>query len=501
MKAIKLYPNDTVALAVVELRKGDSVKIDKDTIRILDDIPNAHKFALKDFTEGEVVIKYDNPIGYASKPIRKGEWIHEHNLVTGLGKTKEYTYDFSSESTIFPGGSDDTFMGYLRSDGTAGIRNYLAVIPTVSCANGPLQQLVKLAEKKYAEAENFDGIVALTHPYGCSQTGKDFEITAKILAGVIQNANFGGVLLVSLGCEITHPDTLEPFLEGFDKSRIRILSLQDCEDEFAAGLSMIDELMTEILVCKRRMLSFSKLHIAMNCGGSDGYSGITANTLLGTLCDTMVSKGATMSMTEVPEMMGAEHILMNRAVNEKVFGDLVRLIQDYEAYFAKYGEKAADNPTQGNKAGGLTTLEEKSLGCTQKGGHCAVSDVLAYGDRAKTRGFILISGPGNDLVCITGQIAAGAVLVVFTTGRGTPCGFAAPVFRLSSNTALAAKKPNWIDYDAGRLLAAAEDPCQIESLNKELYDKILDTVNGKYATCTERNAYFQMGILRDGVTL
>ncbi|MDR2157605.1 MAG: altronate dehydratase family protein, partial [Clostridiales Family XIII bacterium] len=487
MKCIQLYPNDTVALATETLRRGDRVMIGGKTVAILDDIPNAHKFALKDFAEGEVVVKYDNPIGRASRPIRKGEWVHEHNLVSGLTDHKAYTYRFSAESTILPGRSEDTFMGYLRRDGSAGIRNYLAVIPTVSCANGPLQRIVRAAEAKYAKSENFDGVLALTHPYGCSQTGSDLETTTKILAGLVQNANFGGALLVSLGCEIAHPDTLLPFLAQHDKSRMRVLSLQDCGDEIDEGLRLIDELMADVLTCKRAPLPLGKLHIAMNCGGSDGHSGITANTLLGALCDTMVKKGVTMSMTEVPEMMGAEHILMNRAVNRKVFEDIVRLIRTYEAYFAKYGESAGDNPTQGNKAGGLTTLVEKALGCTQKGGHCAVSDVLAYGDRAKTPGFILISGPGNDLAGITGQIAAGAVLVIFTTGRGTPCGFAAPVFRLSSNTALAVKKPGWIDYDAGRLLDAADDPARAEALHEELLRRILDTANGAYATRSEQN--------------
>ena len=500
MKCMKLYPNDTVALATQELKKGDTVEINNETIVLLDDIPNAHKIALQDFAAGEGIRKYDNIIGYASRPIKKGEWVHEHNEATGLGKSKEYTYDFDPQTTIMPGSSDETFMGYLRRDGSAGIRNYLAVIPTVFCANGPLEHLSEIAKEKYPMTDNFDGIFPLTHPYGCSQTGYDLELTCKILSGVIQNANFGAVLIVSLGCEITDPVELKKYMGDYDESRIKILSLQNCEDEFETGMALIDELMENVLSDRHQPLTFDKLHIAMNCGGSDGYSGITANTLLGTLCDTMVKKGATMNMTEVPEMMGAEHLLMNRAINEDVFHDIVDLIHNYEDYFAKYGEKASDNPTQGNKAGGLTTLEEKSLGCTQKGGHCAVTEVLKYGDRATKNGFILVSGPGNDLVCVTGQIASGAVLTIFTTGRGTPCGFAGPTFRLSSNTALAQKKPHWIDYDAGRLLSAATSEA-VDALNQELYDAIMSTVNGDYRTCNEKNSYYQMGILRDGVTL
>lgn len=499
MSAIKLYPNDTVALATADLKKGDMVLLEDQAIVLLDDIPTAHKIALKDFEIGEAVKKYDNIIGYASTPIKRGQWVHSHNEVTGLGKSKQYTYDFNTAS-IFPGHSDKTFIGYDRKDGSAGIRNYVALISTVFCANGPLHKLAKLADSKYPPTKYFDGILPLTQDFGCSQTGKDLETTCKILAGIIKNANFGGVLMVSLGCEMAIPEVLEPYIGDYDKSRIKVLSLQNCEDEFDIGMSLIDEIMNVVNYDIRTPINLNRLHIAMNCGGSDGYSGITANTLLGTLCDTFVQCGSTLNMTEVPEMMGAEHILMNRAANESIFHNIVNMMYDYDAYFARYGEKAADNPTQGNKVGGLTTLEEKSLGCIQKGGHCAVMEVLEYGGRASENGFILISGPGNDLAGVTGQIAAGAVLTIFTTGRGTPCGFAGPTYRLSSNTALATKKASWIDYDAGRLLTA-KTPKEAAALNQELYDAILATVNGEYKTKNEINEYYQMGILKDGVTL
>lgn len=446
MKAIKLYPQDTVALATADLKRGEAVVVDGQSIVLLDDIPNAHKIALKDFKEGEAIRKYDNIIGYASRPIRKGEWIHEHNEVTGLGKSKEYTYDFNPVS-IFPGSSDDTFMGYDRGDAGAGIRNHLAIISTVFCANGPLKKLAKMAEEKYPAAENFDGVIAFDQQFGCSQTGQDLVTTCKIIAGIAKNANFGGVLLVSNGCEMAIPTVLDDYLGEYDRKRIRTLTLQNVEDEFEEGMRLIDEI-----------------------------------------------------MAEVPEMMGAEHILMNRAASQDIFQDIVDMMYAYDAYFARYGEKAADNPTQGNKAGGLTTLEEKSLGCIQKGGHCAVMEVLKYGDRATKNGFILISGPGNDLAGVSGQIAAGAVLTLFTTGRGTPCGFAGPTFRLASNTALATRKKNWIDYDAGRLLTA-KTPEEVEALNQELYDTVMATVNGEYHTRTEENGYYIMGALKDGVTL
>ena len=354
--------------------------------------------------------------------------------------------DFNPVS-IFPGSSDDTFMGYDRGDAGAGIRNHLAIISTVFCANGPLKKLAKMAEEKYPAAENFDGVIAFDQQFGCSQTGQDLVTTCKIITGIAKNANFGGVLLVSNGCEMAIPTVLDDYLGEYDRKRIRTLTLQNVEDEFEEGMRLIDEI-----------------------------------------------------MAEVPEMMGAEHILMNRAASQDIFQDIVDMMYAYDAYFARYGEKAADNPTQGNKAGGLTTLEEKSLGCIQKGGHCAVMEVLKYGDRATKNGFILISGPGNDLAGVSGQIAAGAVLTLFTTGRGTPCGFAGPTFRLASNTALATRKKNWIDYDAGRLLTA-KTPEEVEALNQELYDAVMATVNGEYHTRTEENGYYIMGALKDGVTL
>lgn len=498
MSVLKLNPNDNVVLATSELKKGETVIADGRKILLLDDIPNAHKIAIKDFAEGEEVIKYDNIIGYAKTPIKTGEWIHTHNLRTGLGAAKEYAYNFNPVS-IFPKECDKTFMGYERKDGGAGIRNYVAVISTVFCANGPLKDIVKAAEEKYKENDHFDGFLPLTQEFGCSQAGKDLETQTKVVAGLIKNANFGGVLMVSLGCEMMIPTELEKYLGDYDKSRIKYVTIQQETDEVGAGMARIDEIMQQVEKDRRTPINVGRLHIAMNCGGSDGYSGITANTLLGHLCDTMVQEGATMSMTEVPEMMGAEHILMNRAADEKRFEQIVRMIHNYEDYFAKYGEKAADNPTQGNKAGGLSTLEDKSLGCIQKGGHCAVMEVLDYGERASQKGFILISGPGNDLAGVTGQIAAGAVLVIFTTGRGTPCGFAGPTFRLSSNTDLATRKPRWIDYDAGRLLQAKTQD-EVQALDDELYDKVMLAINGK-KTCNEKNGYYMMGCLKDGVVL
>lgn len=499
MSAIKLYPNDTVALATTNLKKGDTVTIDGESIVLLHDIPSAHKIALKDFAEGEDVIKYDNIIGHTTAPIQKGDWIHDHNLTTSLDSSKGYTYNFNPVS-IYPGKSDKTFMGYDRGAYGAGIRNHLAVISTVFCANGPMGKLAQMAKLKYPASEFFDGVISFDQQFGCSQTGHDLENTCRIVAGIAKNANFGGVLLVSNGCEVACPDVLEEYLGDYDKNRIKVLTLQTVEDEYEEGMKLIDEIMAEVKKDRRTPINVGRLHIAMNCGGSDGYSGITANTMLGTFCDTMVKDGATMNMTEVPEMMGAEHILMNRAADETVFQDVVDMMNNYYQYFIKGGEDVSHNATQGNHAGGLSTLEEKSLGCIQKGGHCAVMEVVPYGSRTTKNGFALIVGPGNDLAGISAQVAAGAVLTIFTTGRGTPCGFASPVFRIASNSAIAARKPHWNDFNAGRLLDA-KTPEETEALNQELYDAIMATVNGTYRTCTEKNGFYMLGALKDGVTL
>ena len=502
MDTIKIYENDNVAVALKPLAAGSKVRIDGNDILIQENIPGAHKFALEDINAGQSVIKYGNPIGIATQEIEKGQWVHEHNVssVADADYRKEYTYSYNESLVIKPGVTNETFMGYERKNGTAGIRNHLALIPTVFCSNGPLQRIAAIAAEKYGKTDYFDGVLPLTHPYGCSQSGKDLETTGKIIAGIIKNANFGGVLVVSLGCEVNNLVHLKKYLGDYDPSRIKFLILQESEDEFAEGLSLCDQIFDEIRTDRRIPININKLHIALNCGGSDGYSGITANKIVGSLAELLVSKGAWVNMTEVPEMFGAEHILLNRAINIQVFNDGVEMIRDYADYFKRYGENVNDNSTQGNRAGGLSTIEEKSLGCIQKGGNCAVTEVLKYGERASRNGLILISGPGSDLPGITAQIAAGAVLTVFTTGRGTPCGFAGPLFRISSNSALASKKPGWIDFDAGRMLRT-DCTGDIKKLEEELYNMVLETANGKYKTCNEKNGYYQMGILKDGVTL
>jgi altronate hydrolase len=495
---IIIEPGDSVAVALRPYAKGETITINGAPLTVQEDIPAGHKIALKDLVKDEAVIKYGNKIGVVTKDIKQGQWVHTHNVKSHIHGNNEYTYNpRKGQEAVLPVPEGLSFQGYKREDGLTGTRNYVFIIPTVNCSNGPITCLTEMANAKYPKTENFDGFLPLFHPFGCSQTGKDLEYTQKILAGLAQNPNAGGVLIVSLGCEINSLDVFKPYLGDINEKRIKFLILQDHEDEFTAGMELCDELYQYTASFKREPLPLSELVIGVNCGGSDGFSGLTANPLVGEITNIITAQNGTVVMTEVPEMFGAEHILMDRAKDEETFRKIVKLINDYKGYFHRYGEEAAENPTQGNNAGGLTTLEEKSLGCIKKGGEAPVTDVLAYGERVKTRGFNLLSGPGNDLVGVTAQIAAGCNLIIFTTGRGTPAGFVVPTIRVASNSTLAQKKKNWIDFDAGALLHGVDK----EVLTRELLALVIDVASGVVRTKTEQYNYFEIGILRDGVTL
>lgn len=492
---LRVHENDNVVIAVSLLDKGTIVKDQDQQITLLSDIPMGHKIATRDIKAGENVIRYGNPIGHAVEDIPKGQYVHTHNIKTNLSDVVEYEYrpDFKAVEVK---GDMPNFEGYSRPDGRVGIRNEIWVIPTVFCANGPVQKIVELANQKYPRTENFDGFYALTHPNGCSQMGEDLLNTQKILANLAKHPNAGGVLMVSLGCEVNSMDAFLPVLGDCDSQRIKTMICQEVEEEIATGMKLIDQLYEYASSFKRQTLPLSELVMAVNCGGSDGFSGISANAVLGRVTDIITGFGGTVVMTEVPEMFGAEHILMNRAVNEEVFDKLVNMINDYKQYFKRYGQVIYDNPTQGNKAGGISTLEEKSLGCTQKGGQAIVTDVLKYGETIKTKGFNLISGPGNDLVGITNQEAAGAVLTVFTTGRGTPAGYAVPLIRVGSNSSVSNRKANWIDFNAGAVLEGKD----FGQAAQELLGIILDVASGRKQSLAEAKGYRQIGMLRDGVT-
>jgi altronate hydrolase len=493
-KLLRLNSKDTVAIATSPLKKDQVIKIGDRSVKIREDIPAGHKVALQPMEKEEQVLRYGLAIGHTTRPIEEGEWVHIHNMFTNLEDIVEYTYDGFPEPQPGAKGEMRHFSGYLRENGRVGIRNELWIIPTVFCVNGPAQKLAEHMNKVHPQTSSFDGAYALVHPHGCSQTGLDLEHTQQVLASLACHPNAGGVLVLGLGCEANCMDLFLPFLNTND--RIRTLNCQEVGDEIKEGVSILEELYDRMSSDKRTSQPVSKLALAVNCGGSDTFSGITANPLVGRVTEELTSLGGTVLMTEVPEMFGAEHLLMAKAENEEVFEGIVEMINDYKRYYQKYGEVIYKNPVPGNIAGGISTLEEKSLGCIQKGGQAIVRDVLPYGGRLRKSGFCLISGPGNDVVGITVQEAAGCVMTIFTTGRGTPAGFAAPLMRVSSNTDLATRKPHWVDYDAGTLMSGKS----MDLAAEELFELVLKVANGEVRPHAERNGYRQIGIWKDGVT-
>lgn len=488
---------DSVAVAARQLTKDEAVDIGGRAIVAMEDIPVPHKIALKAIGKDEVIYKYGYPIGVATRDIREGEWVHIHNIRSALTESLSYEYHPERAPSTNPLISRElSFNGYRREDGGVGIRNYIYIIPTVFCVNGPLQRLAAMANEQMPASGNFDGFIPFSHECGCGEDGRNLSFTRSILAGLSKNPNAAGVLFVGLGCEINDVASFKPSLGDYDPNRVKFIIYQDVEDEIKASLKLLRELHGLALTSRREPVPISKLVVGSNCAGSDGFSGLTANPLVGEITDILTARGGTSVMTEVPEMFGAEQILMDRAVDEKVFNGIVRLINDFKAYYKKYDIGVSKNPTTGNYAGGLSTLEEKSLGCTEKGGKSKVTGVIQYGGRIEVPGLNLLKAPGHDLVGITGQVAAGCTLMLFTTGRGTPGGFAAPLIRLTTNSDIYKRKPKWNDFDAGVLLSGTS----MEKLTENLLDLILKVANGEVKTNTEVNRYFEMGIWRDGIT-
>ena len=444
-------------------------------------LEDGHKYAICDIPQGADIIKYGNPIGRATEDIGAGELVHTHNVKTNLSGNLEYTYEPKSFDIPYKK-EDRTFMGYLRENGEVGIRNEVWIIPTVGCVN-------KVAER-IARAT---GAYHFPHPFGCSQLGDDQAITQNILKGLVNHPNAAGVLVLGLGCENNNIEAFRSVLGEVDERRVKFLIAQECEDEVAEGIRIVNGLFEYAKSFKRVSLPASKLVVGLKCGGSDGYSGISANPLVGRFSDKLIAEGGSCLLTEVPEMFGAEHLLMQRCESEEIFDKTVSLINDFKDYYTRHGQVIYENPSPGNKKGGITTLEEKSLGCVQKGGLSPVVDVLNYGDRVKKSGLSLLNGPGNDIVAITNLAAAGAHVILFTTGRGTPVGCAVPTVKISTNPALAEKKSEWIDFDASPTLSG-------ESLEDELFDYVLKIAEGE-ETKNEKHGYREISIFKDGVTL
>lgn len=502
-KLIRIDGKDNVAIALQMLRKGETILVDGISCTAGEDIPQGHKIALADVKKGDRIIKYGNPIGLASQEIKKGQWVHSHNLETGLDQILTYQYRPQNQdrepgvqgAKAEAGTIRRTFFGYRREDGSVGTRNEIWVVPTVSCVNHTAQRIAQKANEAFGSL--CDGVYALPHNAGCSQLGDDHQTTQKILAGIVRHPNAGGVLLVSLGCENNNLKEFAPVLGTVDTRRVKCMVAQEEADEVEAGVALIGEIAKRVSKDKREEVPASALKIGMKCGGSDSLSGVTANPLCGWITDRLTSLGGTSILTEVPEMFGAEHLLMNRADSEKTFGKVVDLINSFKQYYLNYGQPIYENPSPGNKEGGITTLEEKSLGCIQKGGCAAVTDTLNYGERAEKPGLNLMNGPGNDSVSTTNLLAAGAQLLLFTTGRGNPLGTAVPSVKLSSNTALSTRKNQWIDFDAGVLLAGQTR----EEAGERLWNLILDIASGRIRARNEENGYRDIMIFKNGVLL
>ncbi len=447
-------------------------------------LENGHKYALCDIKAGENIIKYGNPIGHATCDIKKGEHVHTHNVKTNLSGTFEYEFsgDYPPTERI---ACDKTFMGYLRENGDVGIRNEIWIINTVGCVNKVAKKLAELT-----------GAVAFEHPFGCSQLGEDHATTQLTLKGLVNHPNAGGVLVLGLGCENNNIGEFKKVLGDYNPERVRFLNSQDFEDEIAEGVKIIKELRDYADRTQRTPQPISKLKIGLKCGGSDGYSGISANPLVGALSDKVIAYGGACVLTEVPEMFGAEHLLMKRCLNKDLFEKTVSLINNFKNYFTRHNQVIYENPSPGNKDGGITTLEEKSLGCVQKGGLAEVVDVLDYGDVVTKNGLSLLNGPGNDIVAITNLTAAGVHIILFTTGRGNPVGGPVPTVKVSTNKVLATKKKNWIDFDASPVLEGVP----MEQRAEEFLDYLCEVASGKEVK-NEINGFKEISIFKDGIVL
>ena len=492
---LQINKNDTVVVCLRPINAGEEIKIGNHAVQALRNTPAGHKILLCDTPKDKPIIKYGYPIGRAKENLKAGEWVNENNIQTNLSGTLEYEYHPAIKPLSIEQ-EDRSFKGFMRKNGEVGIRNEIWIVPTVGCVNGIAERLARQLEQE-TQLKGVDAIHAWHHNYGCSQLGDDHENTRKVLRDICLHPNAGAVLVLSLGCENNQPEDFMKMLGDYDRERIQLLVTQRVEgDEVEEGMKILRKLYKTAAQDKREEVPVSKLRIGLKCGGSDGFSGITANPLVGEFSDWLIAQGGTTILTEVPEMFGAETILMNRCQTADLFQKTVHLINNFKEYFLSHGEPVGENPSPGNKAGGISTLEDKALGCTQKCGHAPVSGVLEYAERLKTNGLNLLSAPGNDLVASTALAASGCQMVLFTTGRGTPFGTFVPTMKISTNSQLFKLKQNWIDFNAGKLVEGVD----MLTLRNDFIDKVIATANGEKVK-NEMNGYREIAIFKNGVTL
>ena len=489
-KTIKITNKDNVIVALVDLKKGETI----DNITLLEDIPCGHKIAIEDISKDYNIIKYGYPIGHALIDIKVGQHVHVHNIKTNLKEQLAYSYNpIFDEIENYT--SDRKVNVFKRKFNRFGIRNELFIVPLVGCVNSQAN-LIKNRLEKELDISKIDGITVLSHPYGCSQMGDDQDNTIKMLQQIVKHPNAGGVLVLALGCENNQLEYFKDTLNEYDEERVSFLKCQDVEDEVEVGFNLCKELYHKMILDKRTPAPLSVINIGLKCGGSDGFSGISANPLVGMVSDFIVSYGGSTILSEVPEMFGAEQVLMQRAKDEETFNKIVKLINDFKQYYEDHHQVCYENPSPGNKKGGITTLEDKSLGCVQKSGLSKVVDVLYIGDKITCQGLNLLNGPGNDMVACSSLGAIGAHLILFTTGRGTPFGTFVPTIKISTNTLLSVKKENWIDFNAGKIV----DGIDKNIVFNEFVELIIDVINGK-KTKNEINNFKEIAIFKNGVTL
>ena len=492
---LQINKGDNVVVCLRPINAGEEIKIGNHAVQALRNTPAGHKILLCDTPKDKPIIKYGYPIGHAKENLKAGEWVNENNIQTNLSGTLEYEYHPAIKPLSIEQ-EDRSFKGFMRKNGEVGIRNEIWIVPTVGCVNGIAERLARQLEQE-TQLKGVDAIHAWHHNYGCSQLGDDHENTRKVLRDICLHPNAGAVLVLSLGCENNQPEDFMKMLGDYDRERIRLLVTQRVEgDEVEEGMKILRKLYNTAAQDKREEVPVSKLRIGLKCGGSDGFSGITANPLVGEFSDWLIAQGGTTILTEVPEMFGAETILMNRCQTADLFQKTVHLINNFKEYFLSHGEPVGENPSPGNKAGGISTLEDKALGCTQKCGHAPVSGVLEYAERLKTNGLNLLSAPGNDLVASTALAASGCQMVLFTTGRGTPFGTFVPTMKISTNSQLFKSKQNWIDFNAGKLVEGVD----MLTLRNDFIDKVIATANGEKVK-NEMNGYREIAIFKNGVTL